>query len=102
VTDPSLAKLLSEQRDTLERLQWGAVADSVRVLSEAASMLSETAERLQETSRSESPWLTHEQAAERLRTTPDGLYKMAGVPRHKIAGKWRYHRDELDRWGLGR
>jgi hypothetical protein len=105
VTDPSLAKLLSEQRETLERLQWGAVADSVRVLSEAALTLSETAERLEGMRRSnlvaeedlarEMGYVDEAGRVERKQFVQD--MRRCGVERHKTSrARAFYLRDEVE------
>lgn len=48
-------------------------------------------------------WMTVHEVAEYLQLSPAKIYEMArqhAVPCTRVAGRWRFRRDEIDRWML--
>lgn len=94
------ARAIAEAKAALESAGDALQVEIAVRLCEAAEALSRVQESQERATPSE--WMRHEDAARYLSTTPDGLYKESGVPRHKLGGKWMYNRRELDAWLLRR
>ncbi len=48
-------------------------------------------------------WMTLEEVAEHLRLSRSKVYEMAQrgeIPCSKIAGRWRFHKVEVDEWAI--
>jgi excisionase family DNA binding protein len=87
-------------KEALLEMENAVLIEATRSLAEAAQILERVAKELRGTRPAE--WMSHQEAAEYLRCTPEALRKLAveeGLPRHRIsAARYRYSAREIDEW----